>query len=388
VTKRPPLPAPDAVRAFLDDAHLPQWEAFAGWASDRWRDTAPAADDDAARREARALVGELAEAGAYEAIRTTDLRRCCLQRELLAAVSPLADAVFALQALGTTPILLGTSDAARERFAQPALAGKAMAAFAMTEAGAGSDVASIATTAHRQGDHWILDGRKLLISNAGIADFYVVFAVSQAGRGAKGMTAFAVPADAPGFRFVRPLVMSAPHPLGEVAFEACRVEDDCRISDEGDGFRLGLATLDRLRATVGAAACGMAHRALAEAMRHAASRRQFGQPLSEFQLVQDKLARMATDLDAARLLTYRAAWRKDGGAERVTVEAAMAKAFATEAAQRIVDEAVQIVGGRGVLADHPVDYLYRAVRALRIYEGTTEIQHLIIAGALLREPSA
>jgi acyl-CoA dehydrogenase len=385
LTKPPPLPGPEAIRAFLDDAHVAQAASFASFVERRWSDAEPPADDDAARREARALVGELAKAGAYDAIRDEDLRRCCLQRELLAAASPLADAVFALQALGTLPILLGRSDQARERFAKPALAGKAMAAFARTEAGAGSDVASMTTSAHRDGDDWILDGTKLFISNAGIADFYVVFATSLPGRGAKGITAFVVPADAAGFRFVRAQVMSAPHPLGEIAFDKCRIGDDCRLSVEGEGFRLGLGTLDRLRATVAAAACGMAHRALQEAMRHATTRRQFAQPLSEFQLVQDKLARMATDLDAARLLAYRAAWKKDGGAERVTVESAMAKAFATEAAQRIVDDAVQILGGRGVLADHPVDHLYRSVRALRIYEGTTEIQHLLIAGALLRE---
>ncbi|MBZ0266670.1 acyl-CoA dehydrogenase, partial [bacterium] len=226
---------------------------------------------------------------------------------------------------------------------------------------------------------------KLFISNAGIADFYVVFASSSPGRGAKGITAFVVPAEATGLRYVRPLVMSSPHPLGEIAFEGCRIPDEWRLGDEGTGFRLGLSTLDRLRATVAAAACGMGRRALDEAMAHVTTRRQFGQPLSEFQLVQEKLARMATELDAARLLTYRAAARLDGGAERVTVEAAMAKAYATEAAQRIVDDAVQLLGGRGVIADHPVDRLYRSVRALRIYEGTTEVQHLIIAGALLRE---
>jgi len=183
---------------------------------------------------------------------------------------------------------------------------------------------------------------------------------------------------------VRPLLLSAPHPLGEIAFQKARIPSECRLDETGEGFKLGLATLDRVRATVGAAACGMASRALAEALAHAKSRKQFGKALAEFQLIQEKLARMATDLTAARLLVYRAAWEKDRGAPRVTLEAAMAKAFATEAAQRIVDDAVQILGGRGVLADHPVDRLYRSVRALRIYEGTTEIQHLIIAGQLVK----
>jgi acyl-CoA dehydrogenase len=254
----------------------------------------------------------------------------------------------------------------------------------MTEPDAGSDVASMATTATKDGDHYVLNGTKTFISNAGIAHWYTVFAVTDKSRGHRGISCFAVPAQTKGLRFVRPLELSAPHPLGEIAFEDCRVPADARVGAEGEGFKLGLATLDRLRPTVAAAACGMATRALAEALAHVRERRQFGKPLAEFQLVQEKLATMATDLTAARLLTYRAAWEKDGGRERITVEAAMAKAFATETAQRVVDAAVQLLGGRGVLADHPVDRLYRSVRALRIYEGTTEVQHLIIAGELLK----
>ena len=215
-----------------------------------------------------------------------------------------------------------------------------------------------------------------------------MFASTDRAAGGKGISCFVVPADAPGLRFVGPQVLSAPHPLGEIAFHDCRVPADHRLGEEGGGLALGLKTLDRLRATVGAAACGMAARALTEAMGHARTRRQFGKPLSEFQLVQERLARMATDLTAARLLVYRAAWAADRGAERVTLEAAMAKSFATEAAQRIVDDAVQILGGLGVMASHPVDRLYRAVRSLRIYEGTTEIQRLVIAGQLLRGASA
>jgi acyl-CoA dehydrogenase len=246
-------------------------------------------------------------------------------------------------------------------------------------------VAAIATTARRDGAHYVLDGGKTFISNGGLADFYTVFASTDRLLGNRGLSCFVVPADSPGFRFVRPLLLSAPHPLGEIAFESCRIPADHRLGGDGEGFKIGMATLDRLRPTVGAAACGMAQRALSEALRHAATRRQFGKPLAEYQLIQDKLARMATDLTAARLLVYRAVWEKDQGADRVTLEAAMAKAFATEAAQRIVDDAVQILGGRGVLADHPVDRLYRSVRALRIYEGTTEIQHLVIAGQLLKD---
>jgi alkylation response protein AidB-like acyl-CoA dehydrogenase len=316
-------------------------------------------------------------------IEAQDIRGCCIVREILAEASPLADAVFALQALGAMPLLLAGSTEQRHGWAKGAIRGKAMGAFAITEAEAGSDAGAMQTRAQRKGDEWILDGVKTLISNGGLADFYIVFASTDPGKGSKGVSAFLVPASAPGFRFVRPLVMSAPHPLGEVAFEGCRVPADALLGDEGSGMKIALGTLDRLRGAVGAAACGMAGRALEEALAHAASRVQFGKPIAEFQLVQEKLAKMSTDLRAARFLVYHAAWEKDQGAERITLESGMAKAYATEAAQRIVDDAVQILGGRGVLAEHPVDRLYRSVRALRIYEGTTEIQHLLIAGQLL-----
>jgi acyl-CoA dehydrogenase len=286
------------------------------------------------------------------------------------------------------PVLLAGDDALRARWVDAAIAGRAMGGFAMTEPEAGSDVASIATSARRDGADYVLDGVKTFISNAGIADFYTVFASTDRSAGGKGLSCFVVPADMPGLTFVKPLVLSAPHPLGEIAFEGCRVPASHRLGEEGRGFALGLKVLDRLRPTVGAAACGMAGRALAEALAHARARRQFGKPLAEFQLVQEKLARMATELTAARLLVYRAAWAADRGAERVTLEAAMAKAFATESAQRVIDDAVQILGGVGVMASHPVDRLYRAVRSLRIYEGTTEIQHLVIAGLLLKEAGA
>jgi acyl-CoA dehydrogenase len=305
-------------------------------------------------------------------------------REALGEASPLADAVFALQGLGTTPILLGGSPAQKDRWLGPIAQGKVMTAFAMTEPEAGSDVAGIATTARAEGSGYVLNGTKTLISNAGIADLYTVFASTDPGKGAKGISCFLVPADTPGLRFAGPQVLSAPHPLGEIAFENCKLPGDAMLGAPGRGYALGLATLDRLRPTVAAAACGMAARALSEALVHVKRRQQFGTPLAKFQLVQQKLARMATDLTAARLLTYRAAHEKDQGQERITSEAAMAKSFATEMAQRAVDDAVQLIGGRGVLAGHPVDRLYRAVRALRIYEGTTEIQQLIIAGELLK----
>ena len=378
------MPDTAVIRAFLDPALFTlagQVTAFANRELDS--DPEPA-DDAAARSHARLLLARLGAAGWYAPIAEQHLRACCLVREALAAASPLADAVFALQALGTLPIVLAGSEDLKHRWLPGVLAGTAMAAFAMTEPEAGSDVGAIATTAQRDGSDYVLNGKKTLISNAGIADFYVVFASTDPSAGSKGLSAFVVPAETPGFRFVRALTLSAPHPLGDIAFDNARVPADCRLGSEGDGFRLGLSTLDRLRPTVGAAACGMAERALAESLRHAGTRRQFGAPLAANQLIQEKLARMATDLTAARLLVYRAAWEKDHGTERITLEAAMAKSFATEAAQRIVDDAVQILGGRGVLAAHPVDRLYRSVRSLRIYEGTTEIQQLVIAGQLLK----
>jgi acyl-CoA dehydrogenase len=374
------------VRAFLDDGHVKLAQRVDEFATRVIAPLAEPANDAAARQQARDLLAQLGAAGWFEPIRNQDWRACCIVRESLAAASPLADAVFALQALGTVPILLSGSHPMRKRWATPALAGQAMASFAMTEPEAGSDVASLGATAQADGDAYVLSGTKTFISNAGIADFYTVFATTDRAKRDKGIGCFVVAANTPGLRFERPLVLSSPHPLGELSFNKVRVPIECRLDADGGGggFKLGLATLDRLRATVGAAACGMATRALAEALAHAKSRHQFGKPLADFQLIQEKLARMATDLTAARLLVYRAAWEKDQGAPRVTLEAAMAKAFATEAAQRIVDDAVQILGGRGVLADNPVDRLYRSVRALRIYEGTTEIQHLIIAGQLIK----
>ena len=382
------LPDLGPVRAFLGERHPAFAASVTAFASRELSARAEPADDLAGRREARALLALMGRHDVFAPIGARDWRACCLAREALAAASPLADAVFALQGLGLVPILLSDNHAMRERWLAPTLAGEAMAAFAMTEPEAGSDVASMTTRAKRDGDAYVLDGRKTFISNAGIADYYSVFASTDAAAGSRGISCFVVPAETKGLRFLGPQVLSSPHPLGEIAFESCRVPVTNRLGEEGRGFVLGLKTLDRLRATVGAAACGMATRALEEALAHARTRRQFGKPLGEFQLVQEKLARMATELTAARLLVYRAAWEADGGAERVTLEAAMAKLHATETAQRIVDDAVQVLGGAGVLASHPVDRLYRSVRSLRIYEGTSEIQHLVIAGLLLGERGA
>ena len=381
------------IRAFLDDSHVALAGRVDGFAAERLRTLPAAEDDEAARRQAREVLGFMGEAGWSRfavpaeyggATEGNDLRACCLIREAVAAASPLADAVFALQCLGSMPLALAGSPEIKDRWLPGVASGEVMAAFAMTEPEAGSDVGSMTTRAVRDGYNYKLDGTKTLISNAGIADFYTVFAVTEPGTGARGLSAFVVPADAQGVHMVSPQVMSAAHPLGTMAFDAVRVPVDWRLGEEGEGFKIGMQTLDRLRATVAAAACGMAARALEEALAHARERTQFGKKLSDFQLIQAKLSTMATELAAARLLVYRAAREADLGAERVTLESAMAKAYATEAAQRIVDQAVQILGGQGVLADHPVDHLYRSVRALRIYEGATEIQQLIIARELLR----
>ena len=373
------------VRAFLEADHHP-WGAAVAAVAARELETRPEPDDDvAARVAARELLAIMGEEGLFRPIGVRDLRGCCLAREVIAAASPLADAVWALQGLGTTPLLVAGSDEQRSRWVDPALTGELMGGFAVTEPGAGSDVASMATRAIRDGGEYVLDGHKWYISNAGIADFYVVFASTDPEAGSRGISAFLVPADTNGLTFGGAQVMSAPHPLGELLFESCRIPASSRLGEENQGFRVAMATLDQLRPTVGAAACGMAERALREALAHAVERRQFDRPIAEFQLIQDKLGRMAIELTAARMLVYRAAYEKDLGAERITTEAAMAKAYATEAAQRIIDESVQILGGRGVMADHPVDRLYRSVRALRIYEGTTEIQHLIIGGRMVAD---
>ncbi|MBK5256321.1 MAG: acyl-CoA dehydrogenase family protein [Vicinamibacteria bacterium] len=370
------------VRAFLEARHEGLLDRAQAFSRDVLSKRKPPETDEEARTEARALLTLMGDASLFEPIQRQDYRGCCLLREELAFHSPLADAVFALQALSATPLFLrGTP--LQTALATEAIAGAQMGAFAMTEPGAGSDAHAIACEARREGESYVLNGTKTLISNGGLADFYVVFAKAVKAR-PKGLTAFIVEAGSAGFEFVKPLVMSAPHPLGEIAFRDCRVSEGARIGKEGEGLKLALSTLDRLRATVGAAACGMAARALSEALQHAQTRRQFGKPLADLPLIQDKIARMAIRLRAARLLVYEAAWEKDQGAGRVTLESGMAKAFATENAQTIVDDAVQILGGRGVMKESMVDLLYRSVRALRIYEGTTEIQHLLVASQLLK----
>ena len=317
-----------------------------------------------------------------------DVRSICLVREALAARRGLADFAFALQGLGSGPLSLFGSAAQRRAYLPRVAAGRAIPGFALSEAAAGSDVGAMRATARRDGAGYVLDGQKTWISNAGIADFYVVFCRLPAG-GDRSYAAFVVDADNPGLRIAERLEVIAPHPLGTLELEACRVPAGALVGEPGRGLRVALATLDVFRPTVGAAALGLARRALDEALDHVRRREVFGQPLADHQLTQAKLADMATAIDASALLVYRAAWARDrGGAARVTREAAMAKLFATEAAQRVIDDAVQLLGARGVLAGAPVERLYREVRALRIYEGTSEIQRLVIAGQVLAAAGA
>jgi acyl-CoA dehydrogenase len=318
-----------------------------------------------------------------------DARALCLIREELSYSSSLADLAFVMQGLGTFAIARAAPDHVREFWLSRAVSGKAIAAFALTEPDAGSDVAAISTTARRDGETYVIDGRKRFISNAGIADFYTVFArTGTRDDGRATLSAFVVGSKMQGFSVVERTPLIAPHPIGEIAFNECRVPAEDMVGDEGDGFRLAMETLDTFRASVGAAACGMARRALDEALRYASTRKQFGRLLGEHQLVQEKLADMVTELDAARLLVYRAAYARDTSEGRLTREASEAKLFATEAAGRIIDSAVQIHGGAGLVRGSVVERLYRDVRALRIYEGTSEIQKLVIAGQLMKERSA
>ncbi|MBW3572170.1 MAG: acyl-CoA dehydrogenase family protein [Gemmatimonadetes bacterium] len=318
--------------------------------------------------------------GAHERL---DVRALCLARETLARANGLADFAFAMQGLGSGPISLFGSDALKEAYLPPVARGERIAAFALSEPEAGSDVAAMQTTARRVDGGFVIDGTKTWISNAGIADHYVVFTrFPQAGE--RGYAAFVVDADNPGLRVSERIDVIAPHPLGTLVFDGCRVGADALVGDAGAGMRVALGTLDVFRTTVGAAALGFARRALDEAVRWTGERQAFGKPLRDFQLIQATLGEMALEVDASALLVYRAAWTRDAGAERVTREAAMAKLYATEAAQRVIDAAVQLFGGRGVVSGAPVETLYREIRALRIYEGTSEIQKLVIAGQLLK----
>jgi len=316
---------------------------------------------------------------------TLDVRSLCLIRETLARYCGLADFAFAMQGLGSGPITLFGTDALKEAYLPAVATGRHIAAFALSEPGAGSDVAALASTARAEGDGYVLNGTKTWISNAGIADHYVVFARTGGAPGTDGLSAFVVDADRPGFSVAERIPLIAPHPLGTITLENCAVPASHLLGTIGEGFKIAMATLDIFRSTVGAAALGFARRALDEALARARSREAFGKKLAEHQLIQGKIADMAVKVDAAALLVYRAAWTKDTRAPRVTREASMAKLYATEAAQQVIDEAVQIFGGKGVVPGVAVERLYREIRALRIYEGTSEIQRLVIAQRALAE---
>ncbi|MGB8998767.1 MAG: acyl-CoA dehydrogenase family protein [Pseudolabrys sp.] len=312
-----------------------------------------------------------------------DVRTLALIRETLARHAGLADFAFAMQGLGAGPLSLFGNAEQREAWLPKTRSGKAIAAFALSEPASGSDVAKIATVASRDGANFVLDGEKTWISNGGIADFYIVFARTGEAPGARGLSTFVIEADNPGLTIAERLNVIAPHPLARLRFEACRVPASALVGRAGDGFKIAMATLDVFRTSVGAAALGFARRALDEALKRATNRHLFGAPLADLQMVQGHIADMALEIDAAALLIYRAAWAKDMGAARVTREAAMAKLFATEAAQRVIDTAVQIHGGDGVRSGHPVETLYREIRALRIYEGASDVQKIVIARSVL-----
>jgi len=323
----------------------------------------------------RYTVGGREWGGFAEAI---DTRAVCLLRETLARHSGLADFAFAMQGLGSGAITLHGSTAQKRQYLTRVARGQAIAAFALSEPGSGSDVAAMQCAARRDGDHYVLDGEKTWISNGGIADFYVVFARTFEAPGARGLSAFIVDAGTPGLAVAERIQVIAPHPLARLRFTECRVPASQLLGEPGQGFKVAMRTLDIFRTSVAAAALGFARRALAEALERATSRRMFDQVLADFQITQAKLATMATGVDTSALLTYRAAWLRDQG-HSVTREAAMAKMHATETAQQVIDAAVQMWGGIGVVAEHPVERLYREIRALRIYEGATEVQQLIIA---------
>ena len=366
---------------FFEPRHRAIAEALDTWVGEH-RAIEDDADTDAT---CRALVTALGQAGwLTHAVGNIDTRALCLVRETLAQHSGLADFAFAMQGLGAGPITLFGSSEQSRRYVVRARDGEAIAAFALSEPGSGSDAAALACEARASGDAYVLNGEKTWISNGGIADFYVVFARTGEAPGAKGITAFVVEPGTPGFDCSERIDIIAPHPLARLTFRDCRIPATQVVGQPGQGFKIAMATLDVFRTSVAAAALGFARRAFQEAVQHAKSRSMFGQTLADFQLTQAKLANMATDIDAAALLTYRAAWQRDQGA-RVTVEAAMAKMVATEKAQRIIDDAVQLLGALGVVHGSPVERLYREIRPLRIYEGATEVQQLIIAREILKD---
>ncbi|TFZ03507.1 acyl-CoA dehydrogenase family protein [Ramlibacter rhizophilus] len=373
---------------FFEERHRSLARELDAWAGDHVSPAHGPDVDEACRHLVRALGegGWLRHAIAPEGA-AIDTRAICLIRETLARHSGLADFAFAMQGLGSGAISLQGTPAQRARYLERVARGEAIAAFALSEPEAGSDVAAMQCAARIEGDHAVIDGEKTWISNGGIADFYVVFCRTGEAPGARGISAFIVDADTPGLHIAERIEVIAPHPLARLRFENCRVPLTQRIGEAGEGFKVAMRTLDVFRTSVAAAALGFARRALQEALGRATGRRMFGQALSDFQLTQAKLAEMATTVDSSALLVYRAAWQRDQG-RTVTREAAMAKLAATEGAQQVIDAAVQMFGGRGVMHGEMVESLYREIRALRIYEGASEVQQLIIARELLKEMKA
>jgi acyl-CoA dehydrogenase len=380
---------------FFDESHREFAAALGQWA---YNNTAKLSDHSDVDQTCRSLVRGLGHAGWLKTVvpagyggpsRQIDLRKLCLAREILAWHDGLADFAFAMQGLGSASISLFGSDALKAKYLPGVCAGKRIAAFALSEPAAGSDVGALATTAVADGAGDVrINGIKTWISNGGIADHYVVFARSGEASGTKGLSAFVVDADTPGLATVERIEVIAPHPLATLRLQDCRVPVTHRLGAGGDGFKVAMATLDIFRVTVGAAALGIARRALHEATDHAATRMLFGRLLGDLQMTQAALADSAAEVDAAALLVYRAAWTKDIGAERITRESSIAKMFATEIGQKVVDRAVQIFGGNGVRVGSKAEALYREIRALRIYEGATEVQKVVIARELMKSRPA
>lgn len=379
---------------FFDDSHRMLGQTLDRWCQDNLK-ALDHADDFSTCRERVAALGKAGwlkycvPAGANGvwggARQELDSRSLCILRETLAQYDALADFSFAMQGLGSGAISLGGSQTIQDTYLPNVSSGQAIAAFALSEPEAGSDVAALSCRAEADGNEYVLSGRKTWISNGGIADFYTVFARTGQGLGARGITAFVVDADTPGLHIEENIRTISPHPLATLLFDECRIPADRMLGKLNEGFKLAMRTLDIFRSSVAAAANGFARRALQEALTYAGERKMFNQTLLDFQLTQAYLGDMATEIDKAALLTYRAAWLRDVQGTRTTKETAMAKMAATESAQWVIDRAVQMLGARGVISDSPVERLYRDIRALRIYEGATEVQKLIIARELIKQ---
>ena len=381
---------------FFDKIHRDFASDLTAWAKEN---ISPHENDDHQTNDAsdssfKNIIKKLGEAGwlkytipaAYGgALENFDVRHIALARSILGYHTGIADFAFAMQGLGSGSISLFGSEELKQKYLPEVGIGKRTAAFAMSEPGCGSDVASMSTTAQLDGNHFVINGVKTWISNAGIADQYVLFARTGDAPGAKGLSAFVIDSDNPGLEITERINVIAPHPLGTLKLTDCRIPTTSMLGHSGEGFKVAMTTLDIFRTTVGGAALGFARRAMDEAISRAKSREAFGKKISEFQIIQSKIGDMAVKIDAAALLVFRAAWVKDIQELRITRESSMAKLYATESAQEVIDDAVQIFGGMGVVSEMTVERLYREIRALRIYEGTSEIQKLVIAGQAMAE---